>query len=35
MTTQEQEKTRAAWDKVAAGYDEFVESAASSALPTD
>jgi ubiquinone/menaquinone biosynthesis C-methylase UbiE len=24
MTTQEQERTRAAWDKIAAGYDEFV-----------
>jgi ubiquinone/menaquinone biosynthesis C-methylase UbiE len=24
MTTQEREETRAAWDKVAAGYDEFV-----------
>ena len=24
MTTQEQEQTRAAWDKIATGYDEFV-----------
>jgi ubiquinone/menaquinone biosynthesis C-methylase UbiE len=24
MTTQELEQTRAAWDKIAAGYDEFV-----------
>ena len=24
MTTQEQEETRAAWDKIAPGYDEFV-----------
>jgi ubiquinone/menaquinone biosynthesis C-methylase UbiE len=24
MTTQEQEQTQAAWDKIAAGYDEFV-----------
>ena len=24
MTTQEHEQTRAAWDKIAAGYDEFV-----------
>lgn len=24
MTTQEQEETQAAWDKIAAGYDEFV-----------
>ena len=24
MTTQEQEETRAAWNKIAAGYDEFV-----------
>lgn len=27
MTTQEQEETRAAWDKVAPGYDEFVTPA--------
>jgi ubiquinone/menaquinone biosynthesis C-methylase UbiE len=26
MTAQEQEQTRAAWDKIAAGYDEFVTS---------
>jgi ubiquinone/menaquinone biosynthesis C-methylase UbiE len=24
MTTQEQEETRAAWDEIAAGYDEFI-----------
>jgi hypothetical protein len=24
MTTLEQEQTRAAWDAIAAGYDEFV-----------